>query len=245
MDRPKLYVLVHGAWHGAWCWKYLLPRLQSLGHTVLTPDLPGHGQDKTAFRVIHLSTYVDFLIDLIKQQSKPVVLVGHSFAGVVISQVAEEIPESIERLVYVAGFVPQNQHSLMNEAIHNQNSDKLIIPLVKEYALALNAAQPVVLKDYLYHCCDASSVAFALQNIQKEPILPFSEPVALSRQNFGNVPKKYIYCLQDQAVDLANQRRMAENACIEDSIKLDCDHSPFFSMPSQLLLALHQTRAQN
>lgn len=83
-----VYVLVHGAWHGSWCWRKVVPLLRAKGHTVFTPDLPGHYRSATPCADVTLKTYVDSISDLIVSNNHKVILVGHSMAGVVISQVA-------------------------------------------------------------------------------------------------------------------------------------------------------------
>ena len=84
------YVLVHGAWHGAWCWYKLTPLLQKLGHTVLTPDLPSHGIDKTPTAAITLKDYSLRVCEVLDSCPEPVILVGHSMGGVVITEAAQK-----------------------------------------------------------------------------------------------------------------------------------------------------------
>lgn len=80
----KTYVLVHGAWHGAWCWQKVVPLLEARGNKVITFDLPGHGDDTTKPENVTLADYVNKLVSVTNAQKGPVILVGHSMAGVVI-----------------------------------------------------------------------------------------------------------------------------------------------------------------
>ncbi|HKI75494.1 MAG TPA: alpha/beta fold hydrolase, partial [Pseudomonadales bacterium] len=89
------FVLIHGAWHGGWCWNKVIPFLEERGHTVAAPDLPLEQP---------FEAYVDTALAAIDEASGPVILVGHSLGGVVITQVAERVPQKIERLVYVTAF---------------------------------------------------------------------------------------------------------------------------------------------
>ena len=93
------FVLVHGSWHGSWCWCRVVPELEALGHRVLALDLPGHGDDATPVARITLAAYAECVAAVVRGAAEPVVLVGHSFGGIVISQAAELIPERISRLV--------------------------------------------------------------------------------------------------------------------------------------------------
>jgi pimeloyl-ACP methyl ester carboxylesterase len=99
------YVLVHGAWHGRWCWEKVVPLLKQAGHQVEILDLPEYGQDKTLLREITLATYTKRVCETLDAQAEPVILVGHSMAGIVITQVAEERPEKIKTLVYLTAFL--------------------------------------------------------------------------------------------------------------------------------------------
>ena len=82
------YVLVHGAWHGAWCWHKIVARLEARGHTVVAPDMPGHGMDRTPIEQVTLEDIAARLTSIIDAQDEPVVLVGHSYGGTMISQAA-------------------------------------------------------------------------------------------------------------------------------------------------------------
>src|SRR4051794_784768 len=88
----RTYVLVHGAWHGAWCWKKVLPLLRQRGHRAVALDLAGHGEDHTPVAGITLETYVDQILSCVHKEAhgEPVTLVGHSFGGLVITQAAEQ-----------------------------------------------------------------------------------------------------------------------------------------------------------
>ena len=102
------YVLIHGAWHGGWCWDKIVPLLKKEGHKVEAPDLPGHGRDKTPIPEISLQSYTDRVCRILDTQSEPVILVGHSMGGVVITQAAQHRPEKIKTLVYLSAMLPRN-----------------------------------------------------------------------------------------------------------------------------------------
>src|SRR5690606_27144500 len=120
------YLLVHGAWHGAWCWNRLIPLLHDAGHKVITPDLPGHGDDNTPVKDISAKLYVDSLRAIILAQQEPVRLVGHSMAGMVISRVADVIPDHIHTLIYLTGFLLGDGQCIRD--IEAEVSDSLVSP---------------------------------------------------------------------------------------------------------------------
>ncbi|OGT47412.1 MAG: hypothetical protein A3E83_01545 [Gammaproteobacteria bacterium RIFCSPHIGHO2_12_FULL_41_20] len=235
-SADNVYVLIHGAWHASWCWRYVVPLLELYGR-VLAPDLPGHGKCFVDMRCIALSTYVDYVTNLVKAQDKPVVLVGHSLGGVIISQVAENIPECIKRLVYIAAFVPRNKQSLLYEASCSK-SPGIAAELVlneEENTLALLASPRIC--EIFYNCCCKKDVEFALSKLQVQPYRPLRDSISISSSRFGQVKKLYIECLQDVALAVEDQRRMHMKVHC-DVVSLDTDHSPFFSAADELVKAI-------
>jgi len=93
IQPKKTYILVHGAWHNNFCWSRLAPKIEKMGHKVIAPNLPGHGSNIEDFKKINLSDYVRTIKNFVVSNKERVVLVGHSMAGIVISQVAEDIPQ--------------------------------------------------------------------------------------------------------------------------------------------------------
>jgi len=89
------FVLIHGAWHGGWCWERVVPLLRAADHEVLASDLPGMGTDRTPFAADVLGQWADFVAALVHEAAEPAVLVGHSRGGLVISEGAERAPDQI------------------------------------------------------------------------------------------------------------------------------------------------------
>jgi len=115
---PRCYVLVHGAWHGGWCWKKVVPLLESAGHRVATPTLTGLGERADLLsREVGLDTHIADVAGLIEEDNlSEVVLVGHSYAGIVITGVADRVRDRIGRLVYLDTFVPRDGDSMRSVA---------------------------------------------------------------------------------------------------------------------------------
>jgi pimeloyl-ACP methyl ester carboxylesterase len=109
------YVLVHGAWHGGWCWKRVRSALQRQGHEVFTPTLTGVADRSHLLSPqVNLSTHIDDVVNLIRwEELQNVILCGHSYAGCVISGVADCIPDRIGALVYLDAFVLENGENLL------------------------------------------------------------------------------------------------------------------------------------
>jgi len=107
------FLLIHGAFHGAWCWHKAIPELEKHGHRAQAIDLPGQGQDQTPLGNVTLDTMVDRIVTALTTLAGPVVLVGHSLAGMVISATAEKAPDRIKTLVFLSAFLPRDGESLL------------------------------------------------------------------------------------------------------------------------------------
>jgi pimeloyl-ACP methyl ester carboxylesterase len=110
----SVYVLVHGAWHGGWCWQRVARRLRAAGHEVFTPTLTGLGERvHLAHPGVNLTTHVTDVLNVLRYEDlSETVLVGHSYAGMVITGVVAEAPERMAHLVYLDAFLPQPGQSL-------------------------------------------------------------------------------------------------------------------------------------
>jgi pimeloyl-ACP methyl ester carboxylesterase len=108
------FVLVHGAWHGGWCWRRVSDLLERQGHKVFTPTLTGLGERSHLLRAgINVSTHVTDVVNLLKWEGlSNVVLCGHSYGGLVVSGVAEKSAASISSIVFLDAFVPENSDSM-------------------------------------------------------------------------------------------------------------------------------------
>jgi pimeloyl-ACP methyl ester carboxylesterase len=110
------FLLVHGAWHGGWCYKRVAARLRAAGHEVYTPTLTGLGERTHLMnRTVNLDTHVHDVIGVIRwEELDDIVLCGHSYGGMVISGVADKMPGKIRSIVYLDAFVPANGKSAMD-----------------------------------------------------------------------------------------------------------------------------------
>jgi pimeloyl-ACP methyl ester carboxylesterase len=147
------FVLVHGAWHGGWCWQRIAERLRSGGHNVFTPTLTGLGERSHLLRAgIDLKTHIADVVNVMKwERLTDVVLCGHSYGGFVISGVAEAMAPAIRSLVFLDAFMPRDGETvrdLTGPAVQEgidaalQRGDLAIPPRSAE-AFGVNAADRV------------------------------------------------------------------------------------------------------
>lgn len=226
-------ILVHGAWHGGWCWEQLVPHLQAAGHDVQAPDLPGHGADTTPINRVSLNRYVQKVADLVTSvEDDPALVVGHSMGGIVISQLAETCPESIQRLIYLCAFLPADGETLAQK---NADDSSLLndYKRVDREALCMKL-DPDHTLDIFYQDCDPDTAARATARLCDQPLAPLGTPLQLSRERFGSVPKDGIVCRQDRALTPALQRQMYSAGQCQQQFEIESGHSPFYSMPQSL-----------
>jgi pimeloyl-ACP methyl ester carboxylesterase len=110
------FVLVHGAWHGSWCWKRVRAALQARGHDVFTPTLTGVGERSHLLSPhVNLGTHIEDIVNLIRwEELSDVVLCGHSYGGCVVTGVADRLPNRIGEMVYLDAFTPEDGESLLD-----------------------------------------------------------------------------------------------------------------------------------
>ena len=138
------FVLVHGSWHGGWCWEEIAQRLSARGHTAISPDLRSLAGDPTPPGSVTLDMWTGQISEIIRAQQDPVVLVGHSRGGIVISAVAEALPDRISSLVYLCAFLVPNGKAMIELA--KTDTESIILP-----NLTLNEAEGVHVVDPAFH----------------------------------------------------------------------------------------------
>ena len=229
------FVLIHGAWHGAWCWEKVVPLVGARGHSVRAIDLPGHGADPAPPASVGWDDYMRRMGEVIEAAPEPPILVGHSLGGAVITGAADRWPERIRALVYLCAMLPDapdffsrfQPTSLLTGAIR---------PAAGGSVLELD---PKVVRDAFYHDCSDADATRAAARLRPQPAAARQTTFELAAERFGRVPRHYVECLQDRAIDLATQRAMhAKMPCTVHT--LDASHSPFFSMPGRLVDVLVQ-----
>ena len=227
------FILVHGSWHGAWCWDKLVPLLENRGNRVTALDLPGHGKNRAARARQTFAGYVDTVTGAIDRHRGKVVLVGHSAGGAVISQVAEARPHRITCLVYISGFMLTHGQSILDVASNDKGNEVLPASVFIEDGKAI-----ILLPDKagipLYLDCRDEDVAWAVNQLVPEATEPVGAVLSLTETSYGSIPRYYIECLQDRAISIETQRSMISRQPVKRVIPMDSGHSPFLSKPEEL-----------
>ena len=231
------YILIHGAWHGAWCWDKVVSLLAKEGHTVVAPDLPGHGNDKTPIEKVTLRAYADHVCEVINTQSEPVILVGHSMGGIVITQAAENCPDNTQKLVFLTAFLLKNGENILKYS--QEDTESLVLPnrvLSEDKSYTLLKDEGI--RPTFYADCSDKDVERAKALLGPQATAPSATPVSTTKENFGRIPLLYIECLQDKAISPSIQKKMYTNFPCEKVISMDTSHSPFLSAPEELAVHL-------
>jgi pimeloyl-ACP methyl ester carboxylesterase len=231
------YVLVHGAWHGGWCWHRIVARLQRASQSVMAPDLLSLGIDSTPPGSASLRGWTDQIVAVAETSNEPIVLVGHSRGGIVLSEVAERIPEHIRMLVYVTAFLLEDGRSLVDSVAEQPES------LVPPAMIVAEDHQTATLRDSaireaFYGRCSDDDVALARSLLRPEPLAPLATPVHTTPARFGRVSRVYVECTADRAITHAAQRHMQSALPCAQRVTLESDHSPFFCCPDELAAVL-------
>jgi pimeloyl-ACP methyl ester carboxylesterase len=234
-----VFVLIHGGGHGGWCWEYVVPLLEAQGHRVLTPDLPGLGADRTPPLEVSLDLWGRSIVDMMRDASEPVILLGHSQGGLAISQAAEYAPELVKTLIYLTAFLPRDGEvagDLMN-LIKFEEGESLVVISVSPDGQYLDF-EPSCARAALYGDTPDARAELALARLVPTPATVFGAPIRLSGSRYGAVPRVYIECLRDRAIPLRLQRAMHTASPCRKVLAIDTDHSAFYSAPEQLVSLL-------
>jgi len=240
------FVLVHGAWQASFVWDKVKAALESQGNKVIKVELLGHGDDQTPVSEITFDGYVKQVTDVIDGLNTPVVLVGHSLGGAIITQAATIAPQKIEKLVYVAGFIPQSGSSVFDYSAMDSGT---LIPSVLEFSSDGNTvtiADPEVnMRDVFCQYGSDEDIDLLVEKLRPEPVAAAGTPLNYNIDVYGTIANKYyIYTTEDKAISYPFQQQMVNEAHITKTYKIESGHSPFLSKPNELVQLLNQITQQ-
>lgn len=238
-NSNKTYLLIHGAWEGAWSWKETTTFLKKSGHNVIAIDLPGHGADKTPLAEINLTLYADRVKTELDKIGEPVILVAHSFGGFVISKVAEEVPEQIEKMVFVASAVPYEEKNAVEVFMEDEESEFLENLIFSEDKSSVGMSKETIL-NVIFTGATEEQIDKVIPQLVNQATKPFYEVVKTTDENFGSVAKAYIETTLDRVVSLTAQRAIQERLGITEVVTLEYGHVPLETAPEALANALEK-----
>jgi pimeloyl-ACP methyl ester carboxylesterase len=224
--RPTMdIILVHGSYHGGWCWDLLTPELEARGHRVAAIDLPV--SDPTA----GAAAYADVIIEGIEWADNPV-LIGHSMAGLVIPLVAAR--RSIRRLVFLAAFLPRPGVSAADQR-RAEPIDGTVPPKTSEWTDLGNdvwMVGPNTAAELFFHDAPPDVAAWAVRQLRPQSYRIMNEPSPLAE--WPQVDSDYIVCRDDRATNPDWGRSAARERLGVEAQEIDGSHSPFLTRPAEL-----------
>ncbi|WP_329204151.1 alpha/beta hydrolase [Streptomyces sp. NBC_00683] len=236
MTCPTTYVLVHGAWHDGQSWNRVAPLLTAQGHRVFTPSLAGHGDKAHLLSPeIGLATHTDDIVSLILANDlDDIVLVGHSYAGMVISSVANQVPARISRLLYLDAMVPT----------HGENAID-VMPLTQVMIDgAAGSAEPwriPPLPEFpaphgLFGVTEPADIAWLRTTLTDESVLCFQQPAEMDNPAQASIPRVHILCIGNEPEDVTRRPipKVQPNGEPSRVHKLDTGHDAMITKPAEL-----------
>jgi len=229
------FVLVHPAWFGGWCWSKVTPRLREQGYTVHTPTLTGLGERAHLARPeVALATHVEDIVNVLQYEDLDrVVLVGNSSGGMVITGVADQVPERIAQLVYLDAFVPQDGQSLLDLVAPDRRSafDALVQKEGQGWLLPRFAPPPWerILPE-LWQITDASDVQWVLPRLRPTPFAHFRDAVRCTNPDAAKIPRTFVRTRWPHP-GFDRHAAMARTAAGWRLREIDSSHLPFVTHP--------------
>jgi pimeloyl-ACP methyl ester carboxylesterase len=221
------FCLVHGAWHGAWCWERLVPELEAAGHRVVCVDLPCEDTS------VDFSGYADVVVAALADVDDDVILVGHSLGGLTVPLVAAKRP--VAHLVFLCALLPAPGKAFRAQF---ETEPDILTPAIRagvrrdaESGLSWwddeQAATAV-----LYQRCSREDAQAAFARLRRQATTPHAEPCPLDA--LPDVERTYILAREDNAVTPDWSRRAARQRLGVTAVEIDGDHSPFLARPAEL-----------
>jgi pimeloyl-ACP methyl ester carboxylesterase len=183
-----IFLLVHGAWHGGWCWQRVAPLLREAGHEVFTPTLTGLGErSHLAHASIDLNTHVQDVVNVLEfEDLREVILVGHSYGGMVITGVSERAADRLKHVVYLDAFIPRDGQALVD-----------LLPLFRDdlrQQAQVSDGQLPPFPVERYGVFAEADVRWVEPKLVHHPFKTMTTPVRLTSPKAVALPKTYIYC---------------------------------------------------
>jgi pimeloyl-ACP methyl ester carboxylesterase len=238
------FVLVHGAFSGAWIWGPLQQALAATHHSAVAFDLPGMGEDKTPAREVTLDSCAARVCEALAASREPSILVGHSMGGIIATQAAARCPEQVAALVYVAAFLPRDGQSLLElahlpEGADDQVQANIVVSEDPPVAVMPDAAS----KAALFGSCSEELANWAIERQCPQPLAPMGTSVSIPDGKLDRTKKYYVQCTRDRAIPPPLQRRMAKAGGCVGVFELDTDHTPHLSKTNELADVLDEIAA--
>ena len=230
MGQPRTYVLVHGAWHGGWCWRRVADRLKSEGHRVFTPTLTGLGERAHLLtREVDLDTHIADVVGLlVAEELEDVVLVGHSYGGIVITGVAAREKSRLWQLVYLDAAIVEDgatwssisppEVALARRKAAKESSDGLSIPVPEAGVFGLT---------------DPDDLDWVQRRMTPQPFAAYDQKMSWRGPVGNGLPKVYVDCTEPAYAGLAAVKDRYRGKPGWTFVELKTGHDAMVSAPAE------------
>ncbi len=226
----KTYLFLHGALRGAWLWDKLIPLIQKNGAKAIAHDLPGHGKRAEERKGVNMSAYIkDVLSYIEKNDLRDLILVGHSMSGIVITKIADEMPERIRHLVYLAAVVPRDGDALIDLLTQErQETLRNLEGKANEIYGPLASLRPFYFTDL-----EGDVKDHYIKKLTPQPLAVFFEKIHLKQFTDLKIPRTYIQGLRDKSLPPELTRGFAERLGVKP-VEIDAGHDMMISRLEQV-----------
>jgi pimeloyl-ACP methyl ester carboxylesterase len=237
--QSRAFVLVHPAWHGAWCWKKVTPLLRKRGHDVYAPTLSGLGERSHLARAdVGLDIHVSDIVNVLHYEDlRDVILVGHSSGGAVITGVTDRAPQHIAHVIYVDAFVPEHNQSVFDlVAPERRRIMETLVETEGSGWLLARFAPPTwetIVRD-MWGVNDEGDVRWLLERLGPTPVRHFRDSVHRANPAAMRVPCTYIRCRRFQSARFDEHAEMARKTAGWRYRELGTSHHPAVTAPEEL-----------
>ena len=227
----RTYVLVHGAWHGGWCWVRVADRLRAAGHRVFAPTLTGLGERAHLISaLVNLDTHIADVINVIEyEELNDVVLVGHSYAGTIIAGVADRIAPRLRRLIFLDSQFLESGKSLFDSLPREMVEHRL--KAIRDNGGGVGAAS---ISPTAFGVKDPADVAWVTRRLTPQPVGCYSQIFVLKNPMGNGVAKVYIDCTVDPIANLNPMKAKARSEPGWTVRTLETGHDAMVTAPGPL-----------
>ncbi len=235
MAAPRNYVLVHGAWHGGWCWRRIADRLTIAGNRVFTPTLTGLGERRHLMSAdLTLETFATDVANVLEMEDlEDVILAGHSFGGRAISIVADRDPSRLRRLVYVDAGLPEDGKSAFDQMAPEVRAARL--EAARVFSGGLSMPPPTAAA---FGVLDAAETAWVERHLTPHPTATFALPIKLTHPLGNGVPATYIRCTDPGYANTLKGAQYAQSRPDWQYLEIRTGHDAMISAPAELAAML-------
>ena len=232
---PKTFLVCHGAWSAGWAWKKMHPLMRAAGYRLVTPSYTGLGErTHLANRSIDLETHIEDMLNVIKYEDlRDIVLIGHSYGGMVATGVADRARDRITQLIYVDAFVPEDGQSLLDLYEADRPRVQALAKAGDGWRVPPNPTPPDT---------SPEDIAWLSERRVHMPIKCFETKLKLSKPL--TLPRSYIYATRITPADTFGPfAKRAKNDPAWRYYELDASHAPNVTAPEALMALLERIAA--